>query len=150
MFVFKLKFKIRYPILSEGTSPNVVNVSGAYSGSTKYIFTEPLIDLQTISLIFRNPDVPIIFDPDFFECNSFIDFTESIPTLTFKFPSHNLLTGDILNIVNFNTGFIVLDNYINRSNILQNGVLGIGAGLILGAAPNSDCPSPKLPNSNKI
>ena len=144
------EFKIRYPILSEGTSPNVVNVSGAYSGSTKYIFTEPLIDLQTISLIFRNPDVPIIFDPDFFECNSFIDFTESIPTLTFKFPSHNLLTGDILNIVNFNTGFIVLDNYINRSNILQNGVLGIGAGLIVGAAPNSDGTSQKLPNSSKL
>ena len=138
------EFTLTNPAFGIDTAPNTVIVTPTDISSGGYVFTEPLIDLKTMTLIFRNPDVPIIFDPDFFICTASIDFSETIPTLKFYYPSHDLLTGEVIHVTKFASGFSVLDNYINRSDITQNGNIGISGNLLVGAAPNPDGSSQNL------
>ena len=147
------EYKLKYPVVFDGTTPNMLEVEASYPGSDKYIFTEPLIDLQTLTLIYRNPDLPVIFDPDFFNCTASIDFiitpSNPFPTLTFTFPGHGLLTGDALNITGFNSGSSILDGYINRTNV-STGILNIGPQLIVGAAPSLSGMSQNISNGSPI
>ena len=134
-------YKIWSPSITEGTNPNQAFASPSFLGGDKYIFTEPLIDLQTITLVFRNPNIPIMFDPDIIECKVLVQFNDiiianppSIPigtpaTLTFSYTKHNLLTEDRIYIKNINTGIDILDTYLTDVNGILVGDIPLAYGV---------------------
>ena len=166
---YHFEYIVWYPSYDDGTNPGQTRASAAYTNSNIYIFTEPLIDLQTISLIFRNPTFPIIFDPDIIDCKismvfntiSYMDkypYTQYITpislienpnpppndilppiSLTFHFINHNLLTGDRIYIKNINIG--------NTIGIpILDTYLTNTAGLLVGDIPDAKGDSLKSKN----
>jgi hypothetical protein len=78
----------------------------------RFIFTEPIKDMHGITLVFRNPDIPIKFIPDCYYNIRCIHDTEFFLTFTVK---NNLLNqGDRIFITGFASGNTSLDSYINR------------------------------------
>ena len=154
---FNFEYVVWYPSFEDGTNPGQTRAGPAYNGANIYIFTEPLIDLQTISLIFKNPTYPIIFDPDIIDCKvvmvfntiSYMDkypytpYITLIPnhpiSLTFNYENHNLLTGDRIYIKNINIGITIgisfLDTYLMNTD-----------GILVGDIPNATGGSLKLDN----
>ena len=57
-----------------------------------YIFTQPITSLQGISLVFRNPDMPITFEPDVYR------------RVTFQFGGPNFFINFLLDYHNFRVG----------------------------------------------
>ena len=89
-----------------------------------YQFTEPLSDINELTLRFRGPDAPLSFAPD---CYYNIAFYADIPDPTsdyqtahnvyFDCPSnYGLNVGDQVIIRNFKSGNSSLDRYMNSSN----------------------------------
>ena len=121
-------FKLKYPTMSDGTNPNMLDAQPLCNYSNIYYFTEPLIALNTVSLIFRNPDIAICFEPDIILCKLSINFVYTPTTtdniLSFTFTNHKLLTGDRIYVRDFNSGIYPLDSYINNP-----------AGLLVGYMP---------------
>jgi hypothetical protein len=115
-----------------GLNPNMLTaapLSGRLWDS--YVFTDPLKSVDGITLVFRNPDVPISFLPDvLYNVSALSD--ASLPTLTPPLPAPALPTppgpylaftmptgfglnvGDRVYITGFNSGISVLDSYVNR------------------------------------
>jgi len=115
-------YRIQYNTITTGTSPEATNAIPMFEGANLFIFTEPIIQFNSISLVFRNPDIPIHFEPDIINCKIVCDFTKKIGNkyfLTFYYDDHNLLTEDRIYIKKFNSGIEQLDSYINS----QNGLL---------------------------
>ena len=77
----------------------------------KFTFTEPLHDIHGISLVFRNPDIPISFLPD-----CLYDVTVKVvgSCLSFGSPSHGLLMGERIFISGFKSRDLPLNAYVNR------------------------------------
>jgi hypothetical protein len=104
-------------------------------GTNLYIFTEPIIDFNTITLLFRNPDHPIHFEPDIINCDISCDFENPINNnyfLQFYCRGHNLLTEDRIYLKNIKTGIQNLDTYLN----LPNGLLVGNSPTVTGASQN--------------
>jgi len=123
-------YQIQYNNSTTGTSPNAAKAVPMFDKSNLYIFTEPILHFHSISLVFRNPDFPINFEPDIINCKIEVDFTNAIGNnyyLSLKCENHNLLTGDRIYIKNFNSGISNLDYYINSQS-----------GLLVGFEPNLD------------
>jgi hypothetical protein len=127
-------YQLQYDTVSNGTSPNLIN---AVPVNNLFIFTEPIIDFPSISLVFRNPDNPIIFEPDIINCKIYCDFVNSINGkyfLSIIYENHNLLTEDRIYLKKFNSGYNYLDNYINSQN-----------GLLVGYPPDNNGDSQNIP-----
>lgn len=119
-------FQIQYNDLIN--SPNSTNVVPMSEGTNLFIFTEPIIDFNSITLVFRNPDYTLQFEPDIINCNIICDFENPINGqyfLHFINKNHNLLTEDRIYLKNFKSGIGALDNYINSSS-----------GILVGYAPD--------------
>lgn len=63
-----------------------------------YIFTQPITSLQGISLVFRNPDIPIVFEPDVYRN---VAFQINDGFINFIIPNHNFRVGDRIYIQDF-------------------------------------------------
>lgn len=127
-------YQLQYDTVSNGTSPNLIN---AVPVNNLFIFTEPIIDFPSISLVFRNPDIPIIFEPDIINCKIYCDFTSAIGGkyfLSIIYENHNLLTEDRIYLKKFNSGYNYLDNYMNSQN-----------GLLVGYPPDTSGDSQNVP-----
>jgi hypothetical protein len=127
-------YQLQYDTISNGTSPNLIN---AVPLNNLFIFTEPIIDFPSISLVFRNPDNVIQFEPDIINCKIYCDFTTPIGGkyfLSIIYENHNLLTEDRIYLKKFNSGYNYLDNYMNSQN-----------GLLVGYPPNSNGESQNIP-----
>ena len=124
-------FQIQYRSALANIAPNVTSVVPLYDSSNKFIFTEPILQFNSISLVFRNPDFPISFEPDIINCKIYCNFTLLSAAnkyfLSIMYENHNLLTEDRIYIKNFNSGIYQLDNYINSQN-----------GLLVGYPPDSN------------
>lgn len=76
-----------------------------------YTFTDPLRDVHGVTLVFRNPDTPIVFEPD---------VLYSVPAafdgniLYFDYAGHGLNVGDRVHIRGFASDNKALDTYVNR------------------------------------
>jgi hypothetical protein len=77
----------------------------------KFTFTEPLHDIHGISLVFRNPDIPISFLPD---CLYDVTVRVAGGYLSFGSPSHGLLMGERIFISGFKSRDLPLNAYVNR------------------------------------
>jgi hypothetical protein len=122
-------FQIQYD--ANKISPNSTNVIPMSEGTNIYIFTEPIIDFNTITLLFRNPDYPIYFEPDIINCDIICDFINSINGnyfLQFYYKDHNLLTEDRIYLKNAKTGIQNLDAYLNSADGLLVGNSPTGGG----------------------
>jgi hypothetical protein len=127
-------YQLQYDTVSNGTSPNLIN---AVPVNNLFIFTEPIIDFPSISLVFRNPDNTIVFEPDIINCKIYCDFTNPINGkyfLSIVYENHNLLTDDRIYLKKFNSGYNYLDNYMNSQN-----------GLLVGYPPDSSGNSQNIP-----
>ena len=86
-----------------------------------YQFTEPLKDIQGLTLRFRGPDAPLMFTPD---CYYNVKFYADVPDPFTDYPTacwvffnftqeYGLNVGDQVIIRNFKSGNIALDRYMN-------------------------------------
>ena len=126
-------FQIQYD--ANKISPNSTNVIPMSEGTNLYIFTEPIIDFNTITLLFRNPDHPIHFEPDIINCDISCNFKNPINGnyfLEFYCKGHNLLTEDRIYLKNIKTGIQNLDAYLNSSD----GLLVGNSPTVTGASQN--------------
>jgi hypothetical protein len=101
------------------TNPNIISVRplSGYLWDT-FVFTEPLQNIQTMTLVFRNPDNPIQFLPDCLYYAKAVSDNAGAPGpfIRFEYSSHGLSMGDRIFITGFKSGQINLDSYINRSD----------------------------------
>lgn len=88
-----------------------------------YTFTEPIRDVQGLTLAFRNPDLPIQFLPDvLYGVHAFTDNTR-YPGIAFTIPVGPAPQGTIailspndrIVISGFTSGNAIIDRYINRA-----------------------------------
>ena len=115
-------FDLRLTAPSDGGSnPNML-LAAPQTGKDwdTYTFTDPLKDIHGISLVFRNPDIPIRFLPDCLY-NTTVDIWQnddppsiSFPYLRFYYPGHKLRMGDRIFVQGFKSGNVELDTYVNR------------------------------------
>jgi hypothetical protein len=134
-------YQIQYRSVAFGTNPNETNIVPMFESSNLFIFTDPISEFTTITLIFRNPDYAIFFEPDIISCKIECDFTHAIGGkyfLSLKYNNHNLLTEDRIYIKNFNSGLYQLDNYINAQT-----------GLLVGAPP-TECGNSQKKETGEI
>lgn len=115
-------FDLRMTVPSDGGSnPNMLlAVPQTGKDWDTYTFTDPLKDIHGISLVFRNPDIPIRFLPDCLY-NTTVDIwindslvPPSFPYLRFYYPDHKLRMGDRIFVQGFKSGNVELDTYVNR------------------------------------
>jgi hypothetical protein len=88
-----------------------------------FTFTDPLKDVHGLTLVFRNPDNPIAFQPD---CLYDVELTiDGLNNLSVVAPGHDLSAGDRVHIEAYASGNRELDTYINRpSGHVVNGIPG--------------------------
>jgi hypothetical protein len=81
-----------------------------------FTFTDPLKDIHGLTLVFRNPDVPVRFLPDCFYGASVESDGGAAPGpfLRVRAPGHALSAGDRVFVTGFSSGNRKLDSYINR------------------------------------
>ena len=100
---------------SLGTNPTMLRAAPQTgTGWDQYTFTTPLKELDKLTLIFRNPDVPINFLPDvLYDVTLDVD---AAGELYVNAPGHSLNVGDRIYITRCATGHAALDNYVNRKD----------------------------------
>ncbi len=94
-------------------TPDVLAASPA-SGShwDTFTFTDPIKDVHGLTLVFRNPDIPILFEPD---CLYNVEMSVAANIITFRYESHKLRVGDRVIITGSRTGIHAVDSHINRA-----------------------------------
>ena len=106
----------------------------AHPLNSKFVFTEPIKELPNLTLMFRNPDHRISFEPD---CYYNITINESASRyLQINIPSHNLKVGDRIFISNFNSPYLSLNSYVNR----ESGHVASGDPTLPAIPPSSSIP----------
>lgn len=97
-------------------SPNTFVASPIHGNhSETYNFTDPVIDFPSVTLVFRNPDEPIRFDPDvLYGAQSGVTAVGPASYISLTSPGHNLLSGDRIVIREFNSANAKLNAYMNR------------------------------------
>lgn len=110
------EFNVTYLSVAGGNPNLLTAVPMGGSQWDTFIFTDPLKDVHGLTLVFRNPDIPIRFLPDCLYDVSVVSDGAAAPGpfLRFDYPNHGLLVGDRVVIEGFKSGVSVLDSYINR------------------------------------
>jgi len=112
------EFKVEYPTAAGG-NPNMISASPV-SGLLwdTFVFTDPLKDIHGLSLVFRNPDSPVRFQPDCLYDVAVVSDGAPLPGpfLRFDAANHGLLVGDRVVVEGFRSGAPALDAYINRTD----------------------------------
>jgi hypothetical protein len=114
------EFQLTYPTFN-GLNPTMLTAA-PLSGNKwdTFMFTEPLKDVHGLTLVFRNPDVPINFLPDCFYDAVIGDDGSVAPApghyVMVTVNGHGLLVGDRVHISGFASGNDALDVYINRED----------------------------------
>lgn len=133
-------FGLRLTVPADGgANPNML-LAAPQPGKDwdKYIFTDPLKDIHGMTLVFRNPDIPIRFLPDCLY-NTVVDISPepagSLPVgtryLRFYYPGHKLRMGDRIFVQGFKSGNAELDTYVNRpEGLVAAGDPSVGAARI--------------------
>lgn len=100
-----------------GANPHMLSALPLGDWDT-FIFTDPLVSMHGITLVFRNPDKPIRFEPDcLYEATIESDAAASPgPFIRVRAPGHGLSAGDRVFLKGFTTGAPGLDAYINRAD----------------------------------
>lgn len=83
-----------------------------------FTFTEPLHDLPSATLVFRNPDAPLCFEPDVLY-DAAVEADGSAfpgPFLRVRAPAHGLAAGDRLFLRGARTGLPALDSFLGRAD----------------------------------
>jgi hypothetical protein len=108
-------FSVGYYALVGGTNPNFAQT--APTGATVHVFTEPIKSFESLTLVFRNPDTPVVFRPDVY-----VGVTASLelgpfpgPFIQFDVADHGLSAGDRIYVGGCATGVPGIDNYVNRA-----------------------------------
>jgi hypothetical protein len=100
-----------------GTNPNMVWAT-PMNGTAWDIFelTEPLFDVHGLTLVFRNPDIPVSFQPDVLYQTTVDSDAAALPGpyLEFTYVNHGLSVGDRIYIKGYASGISTLDTYVNR------------------------------------
>ena len=111
------EFSISSPPTYLGMNPNML-LARPQSGNQwdTFIFTDPLNDIHGITLVFRNPDIPIRFLPDcLYDVSIEVDSALAPgPFICIHAPNHNLNMGDRIFITGFKSGNTKLDAFVNR------------------------------------
>jgi hypothetical protein len=109
-----------------------------------FIFTDPLKDVHGVTLVFRNPDIPIRFEPDcLYEVTVASDGAAAPgPFLQFQAPAHGLNAGDRIFVQGFASGVPVLDAFVNRAE----GLVVSGDPALAPLPPGTPLASAGLPN----
>lgn len=98
--------------VKSGHNPNILEAIPLECGWDKFIFTDPIKDVHGLTLVFRNPDIPIKFEPD---CYYDVSVFPSFNVLRFEtMVPHNLLVGDRIFIRGFTSEAKALEVYVNR------------------------------------
>jgi hypothetical protein len=94
-----------------------------------FVFTDPIKDVQGLTLVFRNPDIPIKFPPSCFYNVRAVAAVPigSGPFLQFNVLNHGLSPNDRIYVSNFASGNSIIDTYVNRQEGLLVGVNGLTA-----------------------
>jgi hypothetical protein len=126
---------------TETRNPNMLSAM-PLNGSAwdTFIFTDPLKDVHGLTLVFRNPDEPLHFQPDVFYAAQMEDDGDPFgPFLRVREPNHGLAMGDRVFIRGFNSGNSVLDSYVNRreGQVVAGNPRAppLAPGVLLGEAP---------------
>lgn len=99
-----------------------------------YIFTIPIMDLRTVTLVFKNPDININIPRDVFEnVMARVDVGQQIQFLV---PGNTLNIGDRVFISGFSSTDTTINNYINRCEGHVVGVNGFISGDVFRLNPD--------------
>lgn len=133
------EFAVTYLSIA-GTNPNMlqaVPISGTLWDT--FVFTDPLKDVHGLTLVLRNPDIPIRFEPDcLYDVQVVGDGAAAPgPFLRFDAAAHGLHAGDRVIIDGYRSGIPVLDAYINR----PEGHVASGDPSLAALAPGVPIPS---------
>lgn len=94
-----------------------------------FVFTDPLKDVQGITLRFNNPDYPIAFPAScLYGPQAQVAAAAQVLQMNTTTP-HGLNAGDRVYISNFTSGNAILDNYVNSVSTAA----GMNVGLIVGS-----------------
>ena len=93
-----------------------------------FIFTDPVKDIQGMTLVFRNPFIGISFLPDVYAgASAGIAIVGAGQLLTFQVTGHGLVAGDMIFIKGFASASTVLNNWVNQVQGLIVGAGGLTA-----------------------
>jgi hypothetical protein len=111
------EFNVAYPVPVLDGNPNMLSAMPIRGTQWDiYTFTDPLKSIDGLTLVFRNPDIQMKFEPDcYYEVEVDIDAALAPgPFLKFKVDGHNLLMGDRIFITGMKSTIDALDVYVNR------------------------------------
>lgn len=121
----QFEFMVSYPTAIFGTNPNMIRVAPRDGEKwDSYIFTDPLKDMYGVTLVFRNPDIPIRFLPDIIYnatiSSDSANYPAQLGNLIINAPGHKLNVGDRIYIEFANasgtTGNNILDRYLTQTD----------------------------------
>jgi len=93
----------------------VNNIRECYPIENKYIFTNPVTALESLTLQFNSPDQPLIFNEDtYYVVTGSTTASTTAFHLEFTRTDHKLEDDDRIYISGFNSGLTAIDNYVNR------------------------------------
>jgi hypothetical protein len=78
--------------------------------NSKFRFRTPMARVETITIVFREPFMPVAIQPD----RGIYTVTYGNPTLFTTTLSNNLSTGDLVYIINSDSGTVAIDALLNR------------------------------------
>ncbi len=91
-----------------------------------FIFTEPIKDIHGLTLVFRNPDTPLVLPLDcLYGALATVDAAAQL--LTFNYPEHGLNVGDRITVTGFTSAAATINRYINRADGHIVGTNGLAA-----------------------
>jgi hypothetical protein len=112
------QFNVTYISAATGLNPTMLQAVPLTGNVWDiFTFTDPIKDFHGLTLVFRNPDIPIRFEPDcYYDVQVISDGAGSPgPFLRFNVPNHGLNAGDRVFILGFKSGISILDSYVNRA-----------------------------------
>jgi hypothetical protein len=85
-----------------------------------YKFTDPIMDITSLTLVFRSPDIGLSFLPDvYYNCPT----TYTLGVLSFNIPNHGLNPDDVIIIEGFTSNYQQANNIINSSSGILVGLV---------------------------
>jgi hypothetical protein len=108
-----------------GGSADRITLEPGKHGWDTYVFTDPIKSCESLTFVFRNPDVTVAFPPDVLYGTT--AQTSAAQLLQFNFIGHGLNAGDRIYIKGFTSGNSIIDNYVRRQAGLLVGTGGLTA-----------------------